>query len=411
MIDPANFPGRGRVAILRTTPQTVLEDYKRLLHLANYQANLPKDHETILKINISWQLWYPGCSTPPWQLEGVIKTLLEDGYPRDSLIAAHNRTVVVSAKEGEINNRHKHVVEKYGIRNVHIYEPHVKWVRYEPKQPFLVLDKIYPEGVYIPEFFYDRNIIHLPQTKTHVFTTMTGAMKNAFGGLLNERRHWTHAVIHETLVDLLQIQQDIHSGLFAVMDGTLAGDGPGPRAMRPHVKNVILASADQVAIDAIAAKMMGFDPLKIKFIRLAHERGLGVGDPREIEIVGDVDAAEENWHFSGQENTFASRGQKLIYHGPLKPLEGLLLRSRLVPWSYLASNLYHNVFWYPFVGHQRAKYILENTEWGALFKQYADEPINPGYDSKLPFVGLAATAAMMVAGFLWVVGGVKGGVK
>ena len=74
--------------------------------------------------------------------------------------------------------------------------------------------------------FFDRNIIHLPTVKTHVFTTITGAMKNAFGGLLNEKRHWTHSVIHETVVDLLSIQQEIHSGLFAVMDGTFAGDGP-----------------------------------------------------------------------------------------------------------------------------------------------------------------------------------------
>ena len=87
---------------------------------------------------------------------------------------------------------------------------------------------------------------------------MTGAMKNAFGGLLNERRHWTHEVIHETLVDLLMIQKKIHPGVFAVMDGTFAGDGPGPRCMIPHVKNVLLASSDQVAIDAVAAKLMGF---------------------------------------------------------------------------------------------------------------------------------------------------------
>jgi len=51
----------------------------------------------------------------------------------------------------------------------------------------------------IPRRFIGENIIHLPTVKTHVFTTTTGAMKNAFGGLLNERRHWTHPVIHETL--------------------------------------------------------------------------------------------------------------------------------------------------------------------------------------------------------------------
>jgi hypothetical protein len=79
--------------------------------------------------------------------------------------------------------------------------------------------------------------------------------------------------------------------------------------MVPHVKNVLLASADQVAIDAVAAKLMGFDPLSIKFIRLAHDLGLGCGDPRDIEIVGDQSAAAENWHFQGpfKKMTFASR--------------------------------------------------------------------------------------------------------
>ena len=172
----------------------------------------------------------------------------------------------------------------------------------------------------IPRRFIGENIVHLPTVKTHVFTTTTGAMKNAFGGLLNERRHWTHPVIHETLVDLLMIQQKIHRGVFAVMDGTFAGDGPGPRCMVPYTKNVILASSDQVAIDAVAAKLMGMDPLSIKFIRLAHDMGLGCGDPREIEMVGDLSAANENWHFDGpfRDMTFASRMQHKIYWGPLK---------------------------------------------------------------------------------------------
>jgi uncharacterized protein (DUF362 family) len=297
-----------------------------------------------------------------------MKALTAAGYRGEDLIAAHNRTVVVDAYEGEVANKHKAVVERHGLRNVHLYEPQVEWVTYQPKEPFLVLDQIYPDGVKIPSLFYGRNIIQLPLAKTHVFTTITGAMKNAFGGLLSERRHWTHSVIHQTLVDLLTIQQDIHSGLFAVMDGTLAGDGPGPRAMRFHVKNTILASADQVAIDAIAARLMGFDPLSIEFIRLAHEKGLGVGDPRKIQVVGE-DISGENWHFRADEETFASWGQRQIYHGPLKPLEGLLLRSPLVPWSYAASDLYHNAFWYRRYGRRRVEEALQ-TPWGKLFQSY-----------------------------------------
>ena len=391
-----DFPGRGKVAVLKTTPDTVLEDYRQLMHLAGYQQALSKDVETILKINVSWQTWYPACSTVPWQLEGVIKTLQDDGY--QNLIGAQNNTVVVDAYVAERNNKQKIIVDQYGVRNVHLYEPQVEWAVYEPKAPMLVLDRIYPEGIKIPRMFIGKNIIQLPTVKTHVFTVITGAIKNAFGGLLSEKRHWTHAVIDEAIVDLLTIQHEIHPGIFAVMDGTFAGDGPGPRAMRWHEKDIILASADQVAIDAISAKIQGFDPMSLKFIRLAHELGLGVGDPKDIEIVG-YDISAEDWGFI-QEDTFASRGQKMIYHGPLKPFEHLLLRTPLVPWSYLASNLYHNVYWYPFVGRKRVEAALE-TKWGRLFKSYGDgEVVMPGIQPEAAAIALGG-AALLAGGLLW----------
>jgi hypothetical protein len=210
-------------------------------------------------------------------------------------------------------------------------------------------------------------------------------MKNAFGGLLNERRHWTHPVIHETLVDLLMIQKQIHRGVFAVMDGTFAGDGPGPRCMVPQVKNVILASADQVAIDAVAAKLMGFDPMAIKYIRLAHDLGLGCGDPRQIDVVGDTGAAAENWRFVGpfQRMTFAARMQHQIYWGPLrKPIEWSL-KTVLAPWAYLASVVYHDSFWYPFVAERKMKQVLDSP-WGRLFENW--ERLTPSADG-FPQVG------------------------
>ena len=226
----AAVSGRGRstvpvVAVVATQPQSVLADTERAMRLAGAEQALPAECETLLKINISWQHWYPGCSTAPWQLEGVIRGLLNMG--RHGLIAAHNGTVVVDSFEGEVNNKHKPVQDKYGLRTVHLDTPPEPWVRYEPKSEMLALHDIYPEGIEIPQVFAGKNIVHLPTMKTHVFTTMTGAMKNAFGGLLHRKRHWTHSVIHETLVDLLAIQQEIHPGIFAVTDGTFAGDGPG----------------------------------------------------------------------------------------------------------------------------------------------------------------------------------------
>jgi len=392
---------RPKVAVVRTTPRTYFADVYRAMNLAGYQQALPKEAETGLKINISWHHFFPACSTTPWQLEGVIRTLKRDGYSPEKIHGCHNRTVVVSARKGEVLNKHLPVIEKHGVGNVHLYE-NEPWINVrdavgDTTKEFLVLNDVYPQGFNIPKRFLGENIIHLPTVKTHVFTTMTGAMKNAFGGLLNEKRHWTHPVIHETLVDLLRIQKKIHSGIFAVMDGTFAGDGPGPRCMIPYVKNVVLASADQVAIDAVSARLMGFDPLNdIKFIRLAHDAGLGCGDPNEIEIVGDVDAAEENWHFQGpfKEMTFASRMQHKIYWGSLKrPIEWSL-KTWLAPWSYVASIAYHDYFWYPFIGKDRVNEALF-SEWGRLFFNW--ETLSPDEEGWSD-VGPSPEIAMKKAG-------------
>ncbi|MBU1699729.1 MAG: DUF362 domain-containing protein [Candidatus Eisenbacteria bacterium] len=363
---------RAKVAVLFTSRHSIMDDFSRLMGLAEVEKYLPKEHEISLKINISWHKYYPACSTTPWQLDGVIRGLLRRGYDPGKIHAAQNSTVVVDTRIGEVENRLKPVLDHHKIPSVYLNDDDTEWIPYEPKTPLLVLDKVYKKrGIRIPRALIGSSVIHLPTVKTHVFTTMTGAMKNAFGGLLNFERHWTHAVIHETLVDLLTIQQDIHPGIFAVMDGTIAGEGPGPRAMFPREKNVILASGDSVAIDAISAKLQGFDPMAIDCIRLAHEKGLGVGDTQEIEIVGD-DIKGVNFNFTGGD-TFASRGQKLIYHGWLKPLEHLLLRTPIVPWSYAASRLYHDAYWFNAIGKKRIN-ALGDSQWLQLFEAYKNGP-------------------------------------
>ena len=364
-----------KVAILRTSPATVLADYHRLMNLADYQSVVARDADTALKINISWHFFFPGSSTTPWQLEGVIRAMKQDGYDPNLIHGCHNRTVVIDARLGERENKQVNVLDAHGIPNIHLYEGadwiHIRDAVGDLADKFLCLNQVYPKGFHIPRRFIGENIIHLPTIKTHVFTTTTGAMKNAFGGLLNEHRHWTHPVIHETLVDLLMIQKKIHRGVFAVMDGTFAGDGPGPRCMIPHVKNVLLASDDQVAIDAVAAKLMGMDPMSIKFIRIAHDMGLGCGDPRKIQIVGDVDAASENWNFVGpfKKMTFASRMQHKIYWGPLKKPVEWSLKTILAPWAYIASVVYHDSFWYPTQAKRMMRDVL-NSEWGKLFRNW-----------------------------------------
>jgi len=353
------------VSILRTKPERVLSDIGRLMELADVKSALSSSARTILKDNISWHFFFPAANTTPWQLEGTILGLKEAGF--SDLVAVHNRTVVTNAYKGGILNHLNPVYERYAIPHLYNFKPEdITWEVYTPKAKTPALRHTYPEGILIPKEFHGTNIVHLPTVKCHIYTTTTGAMKNAFGGLLNTRRHYSHSHIHRTLVDLLHIQKEIHSGLFAVMDGTYAGNGPGPRTMKPVQKDVMLASADQVAIDAVAAKLMGFDPMTIPYIKMAHDEGLGVGDPREIEVVGD-DLSGENWNFSIGDN-LASMAGDLIWFGPFKKLQKLFFHTPLVNIFVLGSFIYHDYVWYPLRSGPAVREFLQSS-WGRLFEQ------------------------------------------
>jgi uncharacterized protein (DUF362 family) len=357
------------VAVLRTTPGRVLEDTAEVMRLAGVEQALPKDHTTILKDNISWHFPYLSANTTPWQLEGVIRGLRGMGY--DDLTSVHNNTVVTDPFKGERLNKLSPLYENYGVDELYNFRSDdVKWVHYRPKAEMLALDRVFPDGIHLPDYFFDKNIVHLPTMKCHIYTTTTGAMKNAFGGLLNTKRHYTHTWIHETLVDLLAIQQEIHSGVFAVMDGTLAGNGPGPRTMQPVEMNLMLASADQVAIDALAAKMMGFDPLSIPYIRMAHERGLGCGDVRQIEVVGeDVSGIDMHFHVG---SNFASRAGRMLWFGPMKRLQHMLFHTPAVHAFIMASFVYHDYVWWPLKGQGIQRRLRRDNQWGQLFDHYGE---------------------------------------
>ncbi|MCP4541134.1 MAG: DUF362 domain-containing protein [Chloroflexi bacterium] len=356
-----------KVAVLRTQPETVLQDYQRSFELAEGAEALDPNATTILKDNISWHFPMPSANTTPWQLEGTILALRQAGFT--DLVCVQNQTVVTNAFKGEDLNGYVPICRHYQVPVLYNFESEdMTWEPYQPQAQMLALDHIYPKGMYLPDYFLGKNIVHLPTIKCHMYTTTTGAMKNAFGGLLNSHRHYTHSWIHETLVDLLAIQKEIHPGIFATMDGTTAGNGPGPRTMKPEIKNVILASADQVAIDAVAARLMGFDPLDITYIRLAHERGLGVGDLREIELVGD-DVSGEDWGFEVGYNVHRFLAW-MAWFGPTRFLQKLVLRTPLVAIPIFISEFNHDYIHWPLKEKHIYKDWLANTVWGQLFQRY-----------------------------------------
>jgi uncharacterized protein (DUF362 family) len=361
---------KAKVAIIRTRPKTVLDDTVRLFEIGGGKEALVKQTPTLLKDNISWHYPFPSANTTPWQLEGTILALKENGF--EPITCVQNKTEVTKAEMGEELNLYTPVFKAHHIQVLFNFRGQdMKWVEYKPKSHMHVLYDIYPEGIRIPDYFIGKNMVHLPTVKCHIYTTTTGAMKNAFGGLLTHKRHRTHTRIHETLVDLLAIQKEIHPGLFCVMDGTTAGNGPGPRVMAPIEKNVMLASSDQVAIDAVSAKLMGFDPMSIQYIRMAHEDGLGIGDPKDIEIVGDTEVATESWGFRVGFSFHKFAGW-ITWFGPTRFLQRRLTEPPILYVGNYYSHFYHDVLHWKLKESKIYEKWLVESQWGHLFKEYAD---------------------------------------
>ena len=387
-----------KVYIQKTSPDTVLDDYKRLMDTANYKDHFPKEQKTLLKLNLSWSKFFPACSSPPWQLEGVLKTMINDGFnPRD-LFACENRTVVTNIARGLKGNRWAPIIKKYGAWFVPLTRiPFVPYetlrddfLKFKDKELHVLDSKIFPEGFNIPKFYLNKPIIHLPTMKTHGHTGAKGgslkhtdeelknggitcAMKNAFGGLLTKRRHYSHQFMSEVLVDLLIIQKQIHPEMMAVVDGTVCGDGAGPRTMIPRIKNYLLAGYDQVAVDTVVAKMLGFEPMKLPAIKLAHDEGLGCGDFDQIEIIGE-DVSDVDWNFQVN-RSLVIWGDQMVRKGPLSFLEPLMHNKLFMKLPILGSLIYHDAIWYPTIGKKRIESFL-NTEWGKRFLSYPEE--SPG---------------------------------
>ena len=234
----------------------------------------------------------------------------------------------------------------------------------------LVLEDTFGE-IIAPKEIFGTNIIHLPTFKTHGHTQMTGALKDSFGLYLTKNRHLAHLKIHEVLVDLLLLQQTISHSEFVLTDGSVMGDGAGPRTMVPKIGNVLLATHDMVAADTVQTRIMGLDQSKVHKLQIAKELGLGESDPEKIEIVGDFESWEDlpNHHMDpGKSPVITWNRGFLKFPG----METLLFRSPLMWLPTQLSGLYHDGIWLPLKGKKWVKWFLEETEWGELWKSYSN---------------------------------------
>jgi uncharacterized protein (DUF362 family) len=124
--------------------------------------------------------------------------------------------------------------------------------------------------------------INAPIAKQHGLSKFTGAMKNLYG-VLGGRRNRLHQKINESITDLA----DFIRPTLTVMDATrvLFRNGPqGGNISDTKFVGEIIASTDQVAVDAYSCGLIGLSPDEIFYLQMAERRGLGISDLKKIKI-------------------------------------------------------------------------------------------------------------------------------
>lgn len=131
-------------------------------------------------------------------------------------------------------------------------------------------------------------VISVPKLKTHDVTLLTGAVKNMFGIIVGKVKHEIHkkalmkGLFGETLIDIFNIRKPA----LAIMDGIVAMEGNGPGKGIPRKVGVILASKDCFALDIIASRIIGVNPLEVMTNKAVIKQGLLEGT-ENIEVVGN----------------------------------------------------------------------------------------------------------------------------
>lgn len=178
-------------------------------------------------------------------------------------------------------------------------------------------------------------VINVPKFKTHQLTRLSGAVKNLFGCITARRKIDFHlqagdnpVMFAQMLVDLLRL---VKPGL-SIMDGIVGMDGQGPSAGRRRNFGLILASADPVALDAVAWMLGGNNPMDVPMLRLATEQGAGTANPAEIEVVGETETALISDFLVPGKGDMASRIPKPIFHAMKNQLvnKPVFLRDKCV---------------------------------------------------------------------------------
>ncbi len=340
-----------KVSLVRCDSPDIFPCVKSVMELAGWQTFIPAGKDIVLKPNLGWDLFLPGCVTSPWVVEGVIQTVYD---VCENIYIADADQVLVNIDKAARKANFLELTEKY---------KKVKWLNLSKQE---MTEKEFTLGgktflLPIPKILFDCTLISVPVMKTHGRCVVSLSLKNQWG-CLPTTRHNFHPHLNEMI---FQINSHLKPA-FAVMDGTVCLEGNGPKSGCPKVCDVLLASSDLVALDAATTKLMGFDPKTVEHVQFVAQKGLGTADFSRIEITGEK---LENFSFqfhAGVNNSVAS------VEGILRSsvVSDLIFKTPLLSLCCTGAKIYY-FFWYYFFGGglKYKSQMLSHERYGAQWRK------------------------------------------
>ena len=332
-----------RPLAVRRISSTVLEAVSDAMERAEWRRHVPAGSRVALKPNLCWDLPLPGVQTSPWVLAAVLEVMLP--HVADIVVVEAGQ-ITVDADRALVRCGLGRVLEHYGVPFVNMSRGAFVTARLD--------DGFVLHEVELPAVLGDRVLVTLPVLKTHATTAISGALKNQWG-CLRELRHNHHLVVDEAIADVNRLVRPS----FAVMDATVGLEGNGPKTGRPRIADLVLASADPVALDSIAARIMGFDPRHIPHLVAAERAGLGRIDIEGSALLGD-DVTGQDLGFRPARPGLIQRTEFALRRSRLRRLA---FETRILDVLALAARAY-NLCWYVAVGIRERRRVLARSRHG-----------------------------------------------
>ena len=275
---------------------------RQAMEVAEFERFVPAGARVAVKPNLGWDLFIPGSITSPLVVAAVLDQL-ETRAGERVLIEADQ---VLENVQSVFERCFEPLCRARGVPFVNMSRAPRRSVRLEGAG---VLHQ-----VSLPRVLDGACLVTVPVMKTHDKTGLSGAIKNQWG-CLPETRHNFHLVVDEALVDILRLTRPA----FAVVDATVALEGDGPKTGRPKPMDLILASGDPVALDAVQAYIMGWEPGEIAHVRMCGEAGLGEHRLEKIVVRGPaLETLRQPFRRAG--HNFVSRVELALRRSRLRPL-------------------------------------------------------------------------------------------